>query len=112
MAATLPEGAFLKDISAWYNAETVPRWLRAGDRLPAGTWALVVVEDGTAKFQLESKRGAVSAGAKSPALIAPETRFQFESSSKDARFCLHYYHAPILGDAGNLAAELRSNRSG
>src|SRR5574341_463213 len=103
MAATLPEGAVLKDISAWYNAHSVPRRLRAGQRLPAGTWAVVIAEDGTVKFQLEGKRGTLTATPKSPAVIAPETRFQVEAASGSARFCLHYYREPALGDAQELA---------
>ena len=111
MAALLPRGAFLKDISAWYNADTAPRWMRAGHRLPAGTWALIIAEDGAVKFQLEGKRGIVTASPKTPAIIAPETRFQYESAGGSARFCLHYYHEALLGDAADLASQLSGGRA-
>ncbi|MCH7477424.1 MAG: hypothetical protein IIA14_04915, partial [SAR324 cluster bacterium] len=46
MSQELPEGTYLKDISAHFNHLTIPRELRAPGLLPPETWGRLVVEEG------------------------------------------------------------------
>lgn len=105
-AAQLPPGAFLKDISAWYNQNTIPRELRAAHSLPPGHWAQVLVEEGEVQLFLDGAKTPLAVKAGVPATIAPETPVRLESTGKPVRFCLHYFHEPVLADAKALAGEL------
>jgi tellurite resistance-related uncharacterized protein len=99
---TLPDGAFLKDMSAWYNQNTIPRNLRATHALPPEQWAKVVVEDGEVQLFLDGAKTPVSVTAAQPAVIRPEQPFSLASSGKPVRFCLHYFHEPVLADPKGL----------
>lgn len=112
MAPTeLPAGAYLKDISAWYNQNTIPRPLRAGESLPAGVWAQVVVDAGEAHLFLNGAKTPLSVTRGKPALVPPETPFSLGAGSQPLRFRLLYYHEPVVSDPAELAARLGRDRA-
>lgn len=104
--AQLPPGAFLKDISAWYNQDTIPRELRATHALPAEHWGQVVVDHGEVNLFLDGSKTAVVVTPGQPVVIGPETPFSLSATGKPGRFCLHYFHLPLVMDAKELAGEL------
>jgi tellurite resistance-related uncharacterized protein len=109
-SARLPEGAYLKDISAWYNQNTIPRNLLATHSLPVEHWAAVVVEDGEVQLFLNGAKTPVIVTPVEAAVIAPETPFHVGSSGKPVRFCLHYFHERMETDPKQLAGMLGRGR--
>jgi tellurite resistance-related uncharacterized protein len=107
----LPAGAYLKDISAWYNQDTIPRSLRAGQSLQDGFWAKVVVDEGEVHLFLDHAKTPLVVTHDQPAVIAPETPFRLAAGDKPVRFRLHYYHEPVLSDPAQLAAQLGRSRA-
>ena len=110
-SAQLPPGAYLKDISAWYNQNTIPRELRAPQSLPPEHWAKVVVEEGELHLFLDAGKTAVAVTAAAPAVIAPETPFRLESTGHSLRFCLHYFHEALVTDPKDLAGQMGRGRA-
>src|SRR5689334_21516996 len=102
-SAQLPPGAYLKDISAWYNQNTIPRDLKANHALPPERWATVVVEEGEVQLFLGGAKTPIVVTPEAVAVIAPETPFNLGSNGKPLRFCLHYYHEPLVDDPKSLA---------
>jgi tellurite resistance-related uncharacterized protein len=100
----LPAHATLKDISATYNEDTIPRQFQTAHTLPPDVWAVVVVEDGEVELKLRS--GTLRVTADASALIPPNSSFTLTSTGNPLRFCLHYYHEPLLHDGKALAALL------
>jgi tellurite resistance-related uncharacterized protein len=100
--AQLPLGAFLKDISAWYNQNTIPREMRATHALPPERWAQVMVEHGEVQLFVDGAKTPIVVTHEQPAVIAPETPFSLGSSGKPTRFCLHYFHEAVLTDLQGL----------
>ncbi len=110
-SAQLPPGAYLKDISAWYNEHTVPRELRASSSLPPEHWASVVVEEGDVHLFLGGSKSPLTVTPAAPAVIAPETPFRLEATNHPGRFCLHYFHERLVADAKALAGEMGRRRT-
>ena len=105
MAHELPEGAYLKDISAHFNQRTIPRELLAPSRLEPETWARVVVEEGQLTLRV-GKGGPEGVSAEIPAIVPPETEFSLSAAPDPLRFYLEYYHESRLDDASEVAAQL------
>lgn len=100
----LPAHATLKDISATYNQDTIPRQLRAAHSLPPDTWALVVVPEGEVEVRLDGRTIRAKAGA--PVVVPPITPFALAAAGKHVLFSLHYYHEPVLQDGKALETML------
>lgn len=109
MASTIPEGAYLKDISAHYNQRTIPRHLRLFTPLDPEMWGLVVVSEGDVDLFLEGQREPIRCTADAPGVIPVDTPFRLESTGRAVRFQIHYYHEPKLRDEGELATLLASS---
>jgi tellurite resistance-related uncharacterized protein len=100
----LPAHATLQDISATYNQDTIPRQFQAAHTLPPEVWATVVVSEGEVDLKLGGVTARVTADA--PAVVPPNTPFALAGTGKRVRFCLHYYHEPVLHDGKALAGLL------
>lgn len=108
MDAKLPSHAVLRDISATYNEHTIARALLTTHTLPPETWARVVVTEGEVELKLAGQATVVRPG--SEALVPPHTPFSVAPSGKPVRFCLHYFHEPVLQDGRTLAGLLGRKR--
>jgi hypothetical protein len=106
MASKIPEGAYLKDISAQYNHLTIPRHLRLFSPLDPEMWGLVVVSEGEVELYLQGQREPVRCLPGAPGVIPVDTPFRIESGGRPSRFQIHYYHEPKLRDEGELAGLL------
>ena len=109
MDPTLPSHAVLKDISATYNQHTIPREFLAAHTLPPEIWAQVVVAEGELDLKRSGETLRVTAGR--PAVVQPNTPFSLQPTGKPVRFCLHYFHEPVLQDGRSLAAQLGRKRA-
>jgi len=105
----LPSHAILRDISATYNESTITRALLTPQTLPPDTWAQVVVAEGEIELRLAGRATPVTAGR--PALVPPHTAFHLAPSGRPVRFCLHYFHTPVLQDGPALAGLLGRKRA-
>ncbi len=110
-SAQLPPGAYLKDFSAWYNQNTIPRELRAPQSLPPEHWAKVLVEEGEVHLFLDGGKIAIAVTSAAPAVIAPETPFRLEGTGRPLRFCLHYFHEALVTDSQDLASQMGRGRA-
>ena len=108
MASGIPAGAYLKDISAYYNHLTIPRQLRQLSGLDPETWGEVVVSEGEVDLVLQSRRDPIRCTAEAPGVIPVDTPFRLESTGRPARFQIRYYHEPKLRDGTDLASLLAS----
>jgi len=106
MASGIPEGAYLKDISAHYNHLTIPRRLRQFSTLDPEMWGEVVVSEGEVDLFLQSRGEALRCTPKQSGVIPEGTAFRLESTGQPARFDIRYYHEPKLSDGGELASLL------
>lgn len=109
MASTIPEGAYLKDISARYNHLTIPRHLRLLTPLDPEMWGKVVVSEGEVNLYLEGQAEPIRCTPDAPGVIPVDTPFRLESAGRPARFQIHYYHEPKLHDEGELASLLAAS---
>jgi tellurite resistance-related uncharacterized protein len=100
----LPAHATLKDISATYNEDTIPRQFQTAHTLAPEVWAAVVVTDGEVELRLRS--ATIRVTADTSALIPPNIPFSLTGTGNPLRFCLHYYHEPLLQDGKALAGLL------
>jgi len=100
----LPAHATLKDISATYNQDTIPRELRTSHTLPPDTWALVAVTEGEVNVQMDGR--TIRARADAHTVVPPNTPFALAAAGKHTRFSLHYYHEPVLQDGKALETVL------
>lgn len=112
MASAIPEGAYLKDISATYNEHTLARSLRTLSPLAPEMWARVVVFSGEVDLILEGQREPVHCTPQAPGIIPVDTAFRMAATGKPVRFHLEYYHEPRLHDATELASLLASGAKG
>jgi hypothetical protein len=103
---SMPQGAYLKDISAHYNQFTIPLALRKFAPLPADVWGRLVVEDGTLKLYLDGGSQATTVTAESPALIPGGAEFMVDGTGSPVRFYVEYHHVPLLEDGAELASLL------
>jgi tellurite resistance-related uncharacterized protein len=108
MDASLPSHAILRDISATYNEHTIPRALLAPHTLPPETWARVVVAEGEVELKQAGRTTLTIPGRE--ALVPPHTPFYLAPTGKPVRFCLHYFHEPVLQDGQALAGALGRKR--
>ncbi len=106
MAHQLPEGAYLKEISAHFNQYTIPRSLLAKSTLQKDMWARVVVEEGHVNLRLGKNGEPERVVPGQAAVIPPETPFSLGPSPDPVRFYLEYHHGPRLNDAAELASQL------
>lgn len=67
--ATLPEGAEAYRTIGPFDAETLPRGLRAEHNLKPGTWGVVALTEGTLRFVWDAEEGGAEELA-APAEIA------------------------------------------
>ncbi len=109
MASRIPEGAYLKDISAHYNHLTISRHLRQFSVLDAETWGEVVVSDGDVDLYLQPQREPIHCTPSAPGIIPVNTPFRIESTGRPVRFDIRYYHEPKLRDGGDLAVLLAAS---
>lgn len=106
MAQSIPEGSFRSELSAVYNAHTIPRELRHGEILPPQTWGKVVVEEGELALKLGSPGTVTRIGAGQTGIIPPQTRFTCSDHGGPVLFHIEYFHEPRQNDSASLAAEL------
>ena len=106
MASAIPQGAYLKGLSAQFNQHTLLRHLRSMAPLEPELWARVVVDEGEVELFLEGQRVPIRCTPATPGIIPAGTPFRLEPPAKPARFQLHYYHEPRLRDEGELASLL------
>jgi hypothetical protein len=112
MASKIPEGAYLKDISAHYNQLTIPRNLRQFAPLDPEMWGQVVVSEGEVDLYLQGQREPIRSTPQAPGIIPVDTPFRLESTGRSARFQIHYFHEPKLRDEGELTALLAASSAG
>lgn len=106
MPQSMPQGTYLKDISAHYNQLTIPLAMRKSASLPTEVWARLVVEDGALKLYLDGGSQATTVTADSPALIPGGTEFRVDGTGSQVRFYVEYHHVPRLDDGAELAGLL------
>lgn len=106
MAHELPEGAYLKDISAHYNQHTIPRHLLVPSLLETDMWARVVVEKGHLNLRLGKKGETERVLPGQPAVIPTDTYFSFGAAPEEVLFYIEYHHGPKLADPAELASQL------
>ncbi len=99
----LPKGAFLKEISATYNEHTIPRVLLVPQVAPPDLWCQVIVVEGRIQVALAGSAQPFEATPDAPALIPPGTAFRVLPAQDPVRFCLHYFHVPLVEDLGAQA---------
>lgn len=112
MASAIPEGAYLKDISATYNEHTLSRSLRTLSPLEPEMWARVVVFSGEVDLILDGQREPVRCTPQAPGIVPVDTAFRLAATGKPVRFHLEYYHEPKLRDDAELAGLLASGARG
>ena len=78
MSQELPEGTYLKEISAHFNHLTIPRELRAPGRLPPETWGRLVVEEGEIQLFVEPGGAALRVTPAAPGKVATTSRVSVE----------------------------------
>ena len=101
----IPQEAGLREISPWYNQNTIPRHLRVPFTLPADTWGKVVVESG--ELEVSINDGAtVLVTPESPVVVPPKTQVQLLPPVVEVRFHIHYFHTHRISDADSLAAAI------
>jgi hypothetical protein len=111
MASSIPQGAYLKDISAQYNHLTIARHLRLFAPLDPEMWGQVVVSEGEVDLFLQGQREPIRCTPADPGVIPVETPFRLESTGRPARFQIRYFHEPKLRDEGELATLLAASSS-
>ena len=103
MSQELPEGAYLKAISAHYNHLNISRELRAPGALPPETWGRLVVEEGEIQLFLEPGGDALRVTPADPGIIPADSTFRIEEAGIPARFYIEYYHESRIRDAAELS---------
>ena len=106
MPESLPQGAYLKDISAHYNQLTIPRAMRHSAPLPAEVWGRIVVEEGSLKLYLDGGAQATMVTPQNSVLIPGGTRYRVEDTGTPLRFYVEYHHVSLLHDGAELAGLL------
>lgn len=106
MAETIPAGSFRCELSATYNAHTIPREWRHGEALPAQTWGKVVVDEGELGLNLGAPPRDVRVVPGQDAIIPPHTRFTCAAVGGRVLFRIEYFHEPKLNDAASLLSQL------
>ena len=112
MSQELPEGTYLKDISAHYNHLTIPRELRAPGRLPPETWGRLVVEEGEIQLFVEPGAATLRVTPAAPGIIPADSTFRVEDAGVPARFYIEYHHEPRIRDAAELSRLLAKPATG
>lgn len=109
MASAIPEGAYLKDVSAYYNHLTISRHMRLFSPLPPEMWGRIVVSEGAVDLHLEGQREPVRCLPDAPGIIPVDTPYRIESTGQPVRFRIEFYHEPRLKDDAELASLLAAN---
>ncbi len=109
MATEIPAGAYLKEVSAFYNQFTIPRHLRLFSALDAEMWGQVVVSEGEVDLYLEGQSQPIRCMSDAPGVIPAATPYRIEGTGKPVRFQLHFFHEPKLRDDAELATLLAGN---
>lgn len=103
MPETIPPDLVLKDLSAFFNHNSIPRELSVFSWLPADQWARVVVSEGEVFLLFGGEDKARCLTPDEPGVIPPEKRFRLASTGKSGRFQILYYHSAAMDDAARLA---------
>ena len=112
MSQELPQGTYLKEISAHYNHLTIPRELRAPGALPPETWGRLVVEEGEIQLFVEPNGDALRVTPAAPGIIPADSTFRIEEAGVPARFYIEFYHEPRIRDAAELSRLLAKPSTG
>jgi len=108
MAESIPEGAFRFDLSATYNAHTIPRELRRGELLPAQVWGKLVVAQGTLALKLGTPGRDIRIAEGETGVIPPQTRFACADASGPVLFHIEYFHEAKPNDSASLLSQMGS----
>jgi hypothetical protein len=106
MLETIPPDLVLKDISARFNQNSIPRELSVFSQIPSDQWARVVVSEGEIFILFRGEDKARCLVPDEPGIIPPEKRFRIASTGKTGRFQILYYHSPAMDDAAQLSGLL------
>lgn len=105
MAVELPQDAQLVELSATYNEKSIPRSWRIDHPLPYDRWGKLIVDEGEVLVSVNGGAAQTVAAGES-LVIPPSTPFRMEPGRGAARFCMHYFHPPVLSDPDALVAAL------
>jgi len=111
MPETIPPDLVLKDISARFNQNSIPRELSVFSHIPPDHWARVDVTEGEVFLLFGGEDKARCLLPDEPGIIPPEKPFRLASTGKTGRFQIFYYHPPALDDAETLAGLLGQRAS-
>lgn len=103
MPEHIPPDLVLKDISASFNQNSIPREFSVFSRIPPDQWARVVVSEGEIFLLFGGEDKARCLLPDEPGIIPPEKPFRIASTGKTGRFQILYFHPPALDDAKMLA---------
>lgn len=103
---SIPDGAFLKAVSAHYNELTLPRELKLSNVMERDIWGRVVVEAGEINLHLSTNGNPQCLTPENPGIIPPEAVFHLETTVLPVRFYVEYHHTPLLNNPTDLAASL------
>jgi hypothetical protein len=109
MIRKIPEGAYLKDLSAQYNHLTIPRSLRQFARLDPEMWGELVASEGDVNLYLQGQSEPIRCLPDAPGVIPVDTPFRIESTGRPVRFQIRYFHEPKLRDEAELASLLAAS---
>lgn len=105
----IPDGAYLSDLSARFNQNSLPRWLRVFSPLPQELWGRVQVLSGEVRLIVQGAE-PVTATPERPAVIPESTEFRIEATGAPCLFYIEYWHEPKLKDATELGNLLGGGR--
>ena len=106
MPETIPPDLVLKDISALFNQNSIPRELSVFSHIPPDQWARVEVSEGEIFLLFGGEDKAICLIPDEPGIIPPERRFRIASTGKPRRFQIFYSFLPAMDDAAELAGLL------
>ena len=101
----IPQDAGLREISPWYNQNTIPRNLRVPSPMPAEIWGKVVVESGALEVAINDG-ASTQVTPDNPAVVPPQKTLQILAPVGEVRFHIQYFHTPRFKDADSLAAAM------
>lgn len=106
MAETIPPEMVLRELSAQFNHNSIPRSLSVFSSMPRNEWARVVVSEGEIFLLFGGEEKARCLLPDEPGIIPPTTRFRIAATGKTGSFQIFYFHLPPNDDAAHLAGLL------